>query len=59
MLMRLAESFGFRINTFTHILEGYKVADEMAAHGASAHGLHRLVAVQAGGDRRDSLERAG
>jgi imidazolonepropionase-like amidohydrolase len=34
MLMRLAESFGFRIGTFTHILEGYKVADEMAAHGA-------------------------
>ena len=34
MLMRLAESFGFRIGTFTHILEGYKVASEMAAHGA-------------------------
>jgi imidazolonepropionase-like amidohydrolase len=39
MLMRLAESFGFRINTFTHILEGYKVADEIAAHGASAVGF--------------------
>lgn len=39
MLMRLAESFGFRVNTFTHILEGYKVADEMAAHGASALGF--------------------
>ena len=39
MLMRLAESFGFRINTFTHILEGYKVADEMATHGASAVGF--------------------
>ena len=35
MLMRVAEDFGFRIHTFTHILEGYKVADEMAAHGAS------------------------
>jgi len=35
MLMRVAEDFGFRINTFTHILEGYKVADEMAAHGAA------------------------
>lgn len=34
MLMRLAEEFGFHIQTFTHILEGYKVADEMAAHGA-------------------------
>ena len=39
MLMRLAESFGFRVNTFTHILEGYKVADEIAAHGASALGF--------------------
>jgi imidazolonepropionase-like amidohydrolase len=33
MLMKVAERFGFRINTFTHILEGYKVADKMAAHG--------------------------
>lgn len=39
MLMRLTESFGFRVNTFTHILEGYKVADEMASHGASAMGF--------------------
>jgi imidazolonepropionase-like amidohydrolase len=36
MLMRLAESFGFRVNTFTHVLEGYKVARELKAHGASA-----------------------
>ncbi len=34
MLMRVAEQFGFTVNTFTHILEGYKVADKMAAHGA-------------------------
>ena len=34
MMMHMAESFGFNINTFTHILEGYKVADKMAAHGA-------------------------
>ena len=34
MLMKLAEQFGFRVNTFTHILEGYKVADKMAKHGA-------------------------
>ncbi len=34
MLMRVAESFGFKVNTFTHILEGYKVADKMAQHGA-------------------------
>lgn len=35
MLMKLAEAYGFRINTFTHILEGYKVADMLAAHGAN------------------------
>ena len=34
--MRVAEKFGFKINTFTHILEGYKVADKMKAHGANA-----------------------
>ncbi|MGH6693369.1 MAG: amidohydrolase [Gammaproteobacteria bacterium] len=36
MLMRVAEDFGFRINTVQHVLEGYKVADEMAKHGAMA-----------------------
>ncbi len=34
MLMRLAERLGFRINTFTHGLEAYKVADKIKAHGA-------------------------
>ena len=33
MLIRLAEEMGFRIATFQHVLEGYKVADEMAKHG--------------------------
>jgi imidazolonepropionase-like amidohydrolase len=33
MLMKVAERFNFKVNTFTHILEGYKVADKMAAHG--------------------------
>jgi imidazolonepropionase-like amidohydrolase len=36
MLMRLAESLGFRVRTFTHVLEGYKVAPELKAHGAFA-----------------------
>jgi imidazolonepropionase-like amidohydrolase len=36
MMMKVAEHFGFRINTFTHILEGYKVADKMAEHGVGA-----------------------
>src|SRR5690606_1035710 len=34
MLLRVAEEFGFTLTTFTHILEGYKVASEMAEHGA-------------------------
>ncbi len=33
MLMKVAEKFNFKVNTFTHILEGYKVADKMANHG--------------------------
>jgi len=36
MLMHVAERFNFNVNTFTHILEGYKVADKMKAHGAGA-----------------------
>jgi len=36
MLMNVADSLGFKINTFTHILEGYKVADKMKAHGVNA-----------------------
>ena len=35
MLMHVADSMNFRVNTFTHILEGYKLADKMAAHGAA------------------------
>jgi len=34
-IMRVAEKYGFVLNTFTHILEGYKVADKMKAHGAN------------------------
>jgi len=36
MLMKVAEQFNFNINTFTHILEGYKLADKMKAHGVGA-----------------------
>ena len=34
MLIRLAEEIGFKIRTFQHVLEGYKVASEIARHGA-------------------------
>ena len=36
MMLRLAEEMGFKIATFQHVLEGYKVAKEIAAHGAGA-----------------------
>jgi imidazolonepropionase-like amidohydrolase len=36
MLMHVADSMKFKVNTFTHILEGYKLADKMKAHGANA-----------------------
>ncbi len=36
MLLHLADSLGFRIASLQHILEGYKIADEIAAHGAGA-----------------------
>jgi imidazolonepropionase-like amidohydrolase len=34
--MKVADKFNFNINTFTHILEGYKVADKMKEHGVGA-----------------------
>ncbi len=34
--LRAMESFGVRVATLQHILEGYKVADEIAKHGAGA-----------------------
>ena len=36
MLMKVAERFNFKVNTFTHILEGYKIADKMKEHGVGA-----------------------
>jgi imidazolonepropionase-like amidohydrolase len=36
MLLRVAEEFGFKVRTLQHVLEGYKVAKEIAAHGAGA-----------------------
>jgi imidazolonepropionase-like amidohydrolase len=39
MLMKLAERHNFKINTFTHILEGYKVADKMKKYGVAAAGF--------------------
>jgi imidazolonepropionase-like amidohydrolase len=36
MMIRLADEMGFKVATFQHVLEGYKVAKELAAHGAGA-----------------------
>ncbi|HET7896481.1 MAG TPA: amidohydrolase, partial [Flavisolibacter sp.] len=36
MAMHVAQKMGYHYNTFTHILEGYKVADKMKLHGANA-----------------------
>lgn len=34
-LIKVADRFGFTVNTFTHILEGYKVADKLKVHGSN------------------------
>ena len=36
MLLRVAKEFGFKVRTFQHVLEGYKVADELVAAGVGA-----------------------
>src|SRR6185295_17291326 len=36
MLIRVADEMGFKVTTFQHVLEGYKVAKEIAAHNAGA-----------------------
>ena len=36
MLIRVANEFGFKVRTFQHVLEGYKVAEEIAKSGAGA-----------------------
>ena len=38
-MIRSAEEFGVKVGTFQHVLEGYKVADEIAKHGAGASGF--------------------
>ncbi len=47
MLIRVADEMGFKVNTFQHVLEGYKVADEMAAHGAMASTFADMWAYKA------------
>ena len=46
MLLRAAQRHGVRVQSLQHVLEGYKVAAEIAAHGASCLDVFRLVGVQ-------------
>ena len=36
MFLEVAKAYDFKVKTFTHVLEGYKVAEELAKHGAGA-----------------------
>ncbi len=36
MLLKVAKDFGFRVASLQHVLEGYKIADEIAAAGTGA-----------------------
>lgn len=36
MLLRVADKFGFKVKSLQHVLEGYKIAPEIADHGASS-----------------------
>jgi imidazolonepropionase-like amidohydrolase len=38
-LLNVADKYHFNVNTFTHILEGYKVADQLKKHGSAAAGF--------------------
>ena len=55
-LIRLAEEFGFRVATFQHVLEGYKVAKEIAEPRCGCVDVLGLVGLQDGGLRRHSLQ---
>jgi imidazolonepropionase-like amidohydrolase len=62
--MRVAEKFGFRFNTFTHILEGYKVADKMKKHGANASTFsdwwnYKMEVVDAIPQNADIMQKVG
>jgi imidazolonepropionase-like amidohydrolase len=36
MMLNIADEFGFKVRTLQHVLEGYKVANEIRQHGAMA-----------------------
>ena len=56
MLLRVADDYGFKIRTLQHVLEGYKVAKEIAAHGAGGSTFSDWCQLQDGGGRRHSVQ---
>ncbi len=56
MLLRVADEFGFKIRTLQHVLEGYKVAKEIAEHGAGASTFSDWWAFKTRGLRRHPLQ---
>jgi imidazolonepropionase-like amidohydrolase len=64
MLLRVAERFGFKVKTLQHVLEGYKVAKEIVAHGAgpstfSDWWAYKIEAYDAIPQNAALLDRAG
>ena len=57
MLIRVADEMGFKIATFQHVLEGYKVADGDCRARRRRIDVLRLVGLQGRSRRRDSLQR--
>ncbi|HLO41830.1 MAG TPA: amidohydrolase family protein [Phycisphaerales bacterium] len=57
MLCRVAQDFGFKIGTFQHILEGYKVADELAKHAGGASAFSDWWAYKV--EVQDAIPQAG
>ena len=53
MLLRVAKEFGFKVRTLQHVLEGYKVADELAAARPvlSRLGVRSAEVLRVGHDR--------
>ena len=57
MLIRVADEFGFKVRTFQHVLEGYKVASEIARHGAGGSTFSDWWAYKMEALRRHPLQR--
>ena len=56
LMLDVAREMGFRIRTFHHALEAYKIADVLARQRRGRRHLVRLVGLQAGGLRRHPRE---